>query len=210
MDEALARTWITAAAEAVRAEADRLTDLDAAIGDGDHGVNLRRGFDAAVAALESLEPTTAGDVLGKTGTTLLSKVGGASGPLYGTVFRALGKTLRQGGSLADGLQAALDGVQQLGKAVVGDKTMVDALSPAVAAYAAAAGEGEAAAARAAADAAAEGVRATVPLKARKGRASYLGERSIGHPDPGATSTALILAVLAEVTAGGVTARDSAR
>jgi dihydroxyacetone kinase-like protein len=202
MDEALARAWIAAVAEAVRAEADRLTDLDAAIGDGDHGVNLRRGFDAASAALEALEPTTAGDVLGKTGTTLLSKVGGASGPLYGTVFRALGKTLRQGGSLADGLQAALDGVQQLGKAAVGDKTLVDALSPAVAAYAAAAGDGEAAAARAAADAAAEGVRATVPLQARKGRASYLGERSIGHPDPGATSTALILTTLAEVTARG--------
>jgi dihydroxyacetone kinase-like protein len=202
MDEALARAWIAAVAEAVRAEADRLTDLDAAIGDGDHGVNLRRGFDAASAALEALEPTTAGDVLGKTGTTLLSKVGGASGPLYGTVFRALGKTLRQGGSLADGLQAALDGVQQLGKAAVGDKTLVDALSPAVAAYAAAAGDGEAAAARAAADAATEGVRATVPLQARKGRASYLGERSIGHPDPGATSTALILTTLAEVTARG--------
>ncbi|MER7002704.1 dihydroxyacetone kinase subunit DhaL [Dactylosporangium sp. NPDC000555] len=210
MDEALARAWIAAVAEAVRAEADRLTDLDAAIGDGDHGVNLRRGFDAADAALASLEPTTAGDVLGKTGTTLLSKVGGASGPLYGTVFRALGKTLRQGGSLADGLQAALDGVQQLGKAVVGDKTMIDALSPAVAAYSAAAGDGEGAAARAAADAAAEGVRATVPLRARKGRASYLGERSIGHPDPGATSTALILAVLAEVTTGDVTARGSGR
>jgi dihydroxyacetone kinase-like protein len=202
MDEALARAWIAAVAEAVRAEADRLTDLDAAIGDGDHGVNLRRGFDAASAALEALEPTTAGDVLGKTGTTLLSKVGGASGPLYGTVFRALGKTLRQGGSLADGLQAALDGVQQLGKAAVGDKTLVDALSPAVTAYTAAAGDGEAAAARAAADAAAEGVRATVPLQARKGRASYLGERSIGHPDPGATSTALILTTLAEVTARG--------
>ncbi|MEV8512891.1 dihydroxyacetone kinase subunit DhaL [Dactylosporangium sp. NPDC051484] len=210
MDEALARAWITAVAEAVRAEADRLTDLDAAIGDGDHGVNLRRGFDAAVAALDSLEPATAGDVLGKTGTTLLSKVGGASGPLYGTVFRALGKTLRQGGSFADGLRAALDGVQHLGKAVVGDKTMIDALSPAVAAYAAAAGAGEAAAARAAADAAAEGVRATVPLRARKGRASYLGERSIGHPDPGATSTALILDILAEVTSGDVTARGSAR
>ncbi|WP_432843715.1 dihydroxyacetone kinase subunit DhaL [Dactylosporangium sp. CA-092794] len=202
MDEALARAWIAAAAEVVRAEADRLTDLDAAIGDGDHGVNLRRGFDAAVAALGPLPSTTAGDVLGKTGTTLLSKVGGASGPLYGTVFRALGKTLRDGGSLADGLRAALDGVQKLGKAVVGDKTMVDALSPAVAAYAAAAGAGEAAAARAAADAAAEGVLATVPLQARKGRASYLGERSIGHPDPGATSTALILAALADVTARG--------
>jgi dihydroxyacetone kinase-like protein len=200
VDETLARAWIDAVATAVRAEADHLTDLDRAIGDADHGVNLRRGFDAVVAALGALEPSSAGDVLGKTGTTLLSKVGGASGPLYGTVFRALGKTLRQGGSFGDGLQAALDGVQQLGKAVVGDKTMVDALAPAVTAYAAAAGGGEAAAARAAADAAAEGARATVPLQARKGRASYLGERSVGHQDPGATSTALILAALAEVTA----------
>ncbi|HTJ33661.1 MAG TPA: dihydroxyacetone kinase subunit DhaL [Dactylosporangium sp.] len=205
MDEALARAWIAAVAESVRAEADRLTDLDAAIGDGDHGINLRRGFDAAVAALDSFEGGGAGDVLGKTGTTLLSKVGGASGPLYGTLFRALGKTLRQEGSFAEGLQAGLDGIQQLGKAVVGDKTLVDALAPAVSAYASAAGDGEAAAARAAADAAAEGARATVPLQARKGRASYLGERSIGHPDPGATSTALVLAALADVTG-----RDSAR
>ncbi|GAA2381145.1 dihydroxyacetone kinase subunit DhaL [Dactylosporangium salmoneum] len=202
MEEELARAWIAAVTAAVRTEADRLTELDTAIGDGDHGVNLRRGFDAAAAAVDSLAPGSAGDVLGKTGTTLLSKVGGASGPLYGTLFRALGKTLRAGGSLAEGLQAALDGVRQLGKAAPGDKTMVDALTPAVAAYAAAAGEGEADAARAAADAAAQGARATVPMQARKGRASYLGERSIGHQDPGATSTALILAALADVTARG--------
>ncbi|WP_426510713.1 dihydroxyacetone kinase subunit DhaL [Dactylosporangium sp. McL0621] len=199
VDEALARDWIAAVAESVRAEAEHLTDLDAAIGDGDHGVNLRRGFDAVTAALGGLEPTSAGDVLGKTGTTLLSKVGGASGPLYGTVFRALGKTLRQGGSFAEGLQAALDGVRQLGRAEVGDKTMVDALAPAVAAYAEAAASGESVAARAAAEAAKAGAAATVPLVARKGRASYLGERSAGHPDPGATSTALILEALANVT-----------
>ncbi|WP_432995117.1 dihydroxyacetone kinase subunit DhaL [Dactylosporangium sp. CA-233914] len=200
MDEALARAWIAAVTKSVRAEADRLTDLDAAIGDGDHGVNLRRGFEAVAAALDALEASSAGDVLGKTGTTLLSKVGGASGPLYGTVFRTLGKTLRQGGSFADGLQAGLDGVRQLGKAEVGDKTLVDALTPAIAAYAGAAGQGEAAAARAAADAARAGADSTVPLKARKGRASYLGERSVGHLDPGAASTALILESLAEVTA----------
>ncbi|MEV6932560.1 DAK2 domain-containing protein, partial [Dactylosporangium sp. NPDC051485] len=109
MDEELARAWVAAITVAVRSQADRLTELDTAIGDGDHGVNLRRGFDAAAAAVDSLAPGSAGDVLGKTGTTLLSKVGGASGPLYGTVFRALGKTLRAGGSLAEGLQAALDG-----------------------------------------------------------------------------------------------------
>ncbi|GAA3299393.1 dihydroxyacetone kinase subunit DhaL [Dactylosporangium vinaceum] len=200
VDEALARAWIAAAAEAVRAEAEHLTDLDAAIGDGDHGVNLRRGFDAVTAALGTYTADSAGDVLGKTGTTLLSKVGGASGPLYGTVFRALGKTLRQGGTFTEGLQAALDGVRRLGKAEVGDKTMVDALAPAVAAYAAAVADGEEIATRAAAEAAQTGAASTVPLQARKGRASYLGERSVGHPDPGATSTALILEALADVTA----------
>jgi phosphoenolpyruvate---glycerone phosphotransferase subunit DhaL len=198
VDEALARAWIAAVADSVRADAQHLTDLDTAIGDGDHGVNLRRGFDAVTAALDTLQPGSAGDVLGKTGTTLLSKVGGASGPLYGTVFRALGKTLRDGGTFAEGLQAALDGVRRLGKAEVGDKTMVDALAPAVAAYASASGEPEAA--RAAAAAAKTGAASTVPLVARKGRASYLGERSAGHPDPGATSTALILEALARVTA----------
>jgi dihydroxyacetone kinase-like protein len=116
------------------------------------------------------------------------------------VFRTLGKTLREGGSVADGLQAALDGVRRLGQADVGDKTLVDALAPAVVAYAAAAGDGEAAAAQAAAAAARAGADSTVPLRARKGRASYLGERSVGHPDPGATSTALILRALADVTA----------
>src|SRR5205085_11504543 len=114
----------------------------------------------------------------------------------------LGRSLQQGQSFADGLRAALDGVRKLGRAAPGEKTMVDALAPAVAAYADAADRGEAAAARAAADAAEEGARATVPLQARKGRASYLGERSIGHPDPGATSTALIFAALADVTAPG--------
>ncbi|MFI5907340.1 dihydroxyacetone kinase subunit DhaL [Dactylosporangium sp. NPDC051541] len=202
MDEALARAWIAAAADAIRADAEHLTDLDTAIGDGDHGVNLRRGFDAVTAALGSFEAESAGDVLGKTGTTLLSKVGGASGPLYGTVFRALGKTLRGGGTFAEGLQAALDGIKQLGKAEVGDKTMVDALTPAVEAYAAAAQDGEEAAAQAAAKAAKTGAASTVQLQARKGRASYLGPRSVGHPDPGATSTALILQALADVTGDG--------
>nr|BFE62676.1 dihydroxyacetone kinase subunit DhaL [Dactylosporangium thailandense] len=199
MDEALAREWIAAVAESVRAEAQHLTDLDTAIGDGDHGVNLRRGFDAVTTALGGLEPASAGDVLGKTGTTLLSKVGGASGPLYGTVFRALGKTMRQGGTFAEGLRAALDGVRQLGKAEVGDKTMVDALAPAVDAYALTEAD-ETDAARAAAAAAKTGAASTVPLVARKGRASYLGERSAGHLDPGAASTVLIFEALARVTA----------
>ncbi|MEV0127062.1 dihydroxyacetone kinase subunit DhaL [Dactylosporangium sp. NPDC050688] len=197
MDAALARAWIAAVAGSVTAHAAELTDLDAAIGDGDHGVNLRRGFDAAVAALAAFEADTAGAVLTKTGTTLVSKVGGASGPLYGSFFRALGKTLTDDpDAVADGLRAGLDAIVRLGKAAPGDKTMVDALGPAVDAYAAAAPSGFASAAAAAATAAAEGAAATTPLQARKGRASYLGERSIGHQDPGATSTALIFAALA--------------
>ncbi|MFF5226728.1 dihydroxyacetone kinase subunit DhaL [Dactylosporangium sp. NPDC000521] len=200
LDAALARAWVAAIAAAVTTRAAELTDLDAAIGDGDHGVNLRRGFDAAVAALAGFEADTAGAVLTKTGTTLVSKVGGASGPLYGSLFRALGKALADDpAALGAGLQAGLDAVVRLGKASPGDKTMVDALTPAVDAYVAAAPSGLAAAAAAAATAAADGAAATTPLQARKGRASYLGERSVGHQDPGATSTALIFAALADVT-----------
>jgi len=221
VDAALARDWITAITTAVHEQATRLTELDSAIGDGDHGSNLRRGFDAATAALTGFDAPGPGDVLLKTGSTLISKVGGASGPLYGTAFRAMGKSLQQGAPFAEALQAALAAVQKLGKAEVGDKTLIDALSPAVTAYTAAATPPaaaespataapasiagpaadrgrEAVAARAAADAAAEGMRATIPLQARKGRASYLGERSIGHQDPGATSTALIFEALATV------------
>jgi dihydroxyacetone kinase-like protein len=201
VDADLARAWVAAVAASVTAHAAELTDLDAAIGDGDHGVNLRRGFDAAVAALATFEADTAGAVLTKTGTTLVSKVGGASGPLYGSLFRALGKTLSGDPSaFADGLRAGLDAIVRLGKAAPGDKTMVDALTPAVDAYAAAAASGFAAAASAASAAAAAGAAATTPLQARKGRASYLGERSAGHQDPGATSTALIFAALASVSA----------
>ncbi|MEV4514155.1 dihydroxyacetone kinase subunit DhaL [Dactylosporangium sp. NPDC049525] len=203
MDAALARAWVAAVAASVTANAAELTDLDAAIGDGDHGVNLRRGFDAVVAALATFEADTAGAVLTKTGTTLVSKVGGASGPLYGSLFRALGKALPaevDAIAFADGLQAGLDAIVRLGKASPGDKTMVDALTPAVDAFTAAAPFGFAAAAAAASAAAAEGAVATTPLQARKGRASYLGERSAGHQDPGATSTALIFAALAGVSA----------
>jgi dihydroxyacetone kinase-like protein len=203
VDVTLARAWIAAITTAVHEQAEQLTQLDSAIGDGDHGVNLRRGFDAVTAALDGFEATDPGAVLVKTGTTLISKVGGASGPLYGTAFRSMGKSLQQGDSFATALQAALDGVQKLGKAEPGDKTLVDALSPAVAAYTAAAASasasaGDSAAARAAADAAAEGMRATIPLQARTGRASYLGERSVGHQDPGATSTALVFEALAAI------------
>ncbi|WP_281180314.1 dihydroxyacetone kinase subunit DhaL [Actinomadura hibisca] len=197
--------WIRLAAERVTAEADRLTALDAAIGDGDHGHNLERGFAAAVAALPELpEGMPPGKVLVAAGRAIISKTGGASGPLYGTALRRAGKALGEAGEidaagLGAALRAALEGVQELGKAVEGDKTLVDALGPAVAAYESTltAGGDLAACTRAAADAAREGAEATIPLQARKGRASYLGERSVGHMDPGASSTTLILEALAD-------------
>ncbi|MDQ7904593.1 dihydroxyacetone kinase subunit DhaL [Phytohabitans sp. ZYX-F-186] len=206
MDVALARSWIAAIAAAVAEQADYLTQLDSAIGDADHGVNLNRGFTAVAAALSSAaEPAAVGDVFVKTGTTLVSKVGGAAGPLYGTAFRAIGKALPAGSSTVDAaelgvaLRAGLAAVQKLGAAVPGDKTIVDAYGPAVAAFEKAAEEGLAVAARAAAEAAAEGMRATIEMVARKGRASYLGPRSVGHQDPGATSTWLVFQALADVT-----------
>ena len=210
MDVALARAWVAAIAESVSAEASRLTDLDSASGDGDHGVNLRRGFSAVVAALDAKEAATVGEVLTRTGTTLVSKVGGAAGPLYGTAFRAMGKALTEKAltepepgakALAVALRAGYDGVRQLGKAEPGEKTILDAFGPAVDAYESAVTNGgdERAAATAAAGAAEAGAQSTVDLQARKGRASYLGERSIGHQDPGATSTALVFRALAAVT-----------
>jgi dihydroxyacetone kinase phosphoprotein-dependent L subunit len=195
------REWITRFSALVSADAERLTRLDSAIGDGDHGSNLDRGLRAAVAALDGDLPP--GKVLITAGRTLVSKTGGASGPLYGTALRRAGKALGDATEvdavgLGAALRAALDGVQELGKATVGDKTMIDALAPAVAAYEAAAGEGLAAAARAALDAASQGAESTVPLQARKGRASYLGPRSVGHLDPGAASTVLLFRALADV------------
>ncbi|MCO5969392.1 dihydroxyacetone kinase subunit DhaL [Actinoallomurus soli] len=199
------RRWIERFAELVAADADRLTRLDAAIGDGDHGANLNRGLRAAVEALGPDLPP--GKVLMTAGRALVSKTGGASGPLYGGALRRAGKALGDAAdadatALAAALRAALDAVQQLGKAVEGDKTMVDALTPAVAAYEAAAGDGPAAAARAALDAAEKGAEATVPLQARKGRASYLGPRSVGHLDPGAASTVLLFRALADAAGEG--------
>ncbi|MDH6709380.1 dihydroxyacetone kinase-like protein [Kitasatospora sp. MAA19] len=205
-DTALAEAWVRAIAAAVEKEQARLTELDSAIGDGDHGSNLHRGFSAVLAALDDLRPAGSGTVLTKTGSTLISKVGGASGPLYGKAFRAIGAALPDPAGPADvaeALAAGLDAVRALGKAAPGDKTIVDAYTPAVAAFRATAAAGAALpeAAAAAADAAEQGARDTVPLQARKGRASYLGERSIGHQDPGATSTALLFRALADVAAG---------
>jgi len=195
--------WMDEACAAVVAEADRLTELDSAIGDGDHGNNLKRGFRAVVEALETGgDELTPGRRLILAGKTLVSKVGGASGPLWGTALRRAGRSLGDaealdGPALADALDAALAGIVELGAAQVGDKTMVDALTPATQALRAAveAGQPLADALAAAAEAAAEGARSTVPLQARKGRASYLGERSIGHEDPGAASSVLIITAL---------------
>ncbi|MDQ8702615.1 dihydroxyacetone kinase subunit DhaL [Streptomyces sp. LHD-70] len=195
------RRWLTTAASAVDREADRLTELDSAIGDADHGANLRRGFAAVTEALDGSDATAPGALLALAGRQLISKVGGASGPLYGTLLRTTGKTLGDAGEvsreeLAQGLRAGVDAVAKLGGAAPGDKTMLDALIPAVDALPASFD--------AARDAADKGAEATIPLQARKGRASYLGERSIGHQDPGATSSALLFTALAETaeTAGG--------
>jgi dihydroxyacetone kinase-like protein len=208
MDVSTFRAWIAEATQLVVDNADHLTHLDAAIGDADHGINLRRGFQAAQAMLDETSPTTPGAVLTTVGRALISKTGGASGPLYGTGFRLAGKTLGEDQDvsamqLGAALRAALAGIQQLGAAAEGDKTMVDALIPAVSAYQAVidAGGDLPEATRAAAEAAARGLQATVGLTARKGRASYLGPRTIGHQDPGAASTVLVLQALANATAG---------
>ncbi|GGM08155.1 dihydroxyacetone kinase subunit L [Streptomyces fumigatiscleroticus] len=195
LDADFFRRWMTAAAASVDREAERLTALDSPIGDADHGSNLQRGFKAVAADLEKEAPDTPGAVLVLAGRRLISTVGGASGPLYGTLLRRTGKALGDAaevdrGQLAEALRTGVNAVRTLGGAAPGDKTMLDALVPAADAL------GDSfAAARAAAE---EGAVATTPLQARKGRASYLGERSIGHQDPGATSAALLVAALAEV------------
>ncbi len=193
-------TAIRTAAAVVAAHRDELVQLDRAIGDGDHGENLNRGFTAVVAALDQSTPDTPGAVLKLVATTLISKVGGAAGPLYGTAFLRAATSVGAASSLgaaemAAALEAALGGVVARGRAEPGDKTMVDALEPAVKA---AAGHETVAALLAAAAAAAEtGAESTIPLVARKGRASYLGERSAGHLDPGARSTMLLLRSFAD-------------
>ena len=203
------RAWVAAAAQAVEEQRDHLTQLDAAIGDADHGINLARGFTAVLTALEAATPATPGAVLTLTGSTLISKVGGASGPLYGVAFRRAGKALGDVpdvdlAALAGALEAALAGVQQLGAAREGDKTMVDALAPATGAFSKAISEGASPtdALSALAEAAQAGAEATISMQALKGRASYLGPRSVGHEDPGAASTALILGALRDAALAG--------
>lgn len=204
MDAEVFRTWIVSAAEVIEANRDHLTQLDAAVGDADHGINLSRGFTAVLAALGPAKQAAPGAILTLTGNALIAKVGGASGPLYGTAFRRAGQALGAAAdvdlpTLAAALEAALAGVQQLGAAREGDKTMVDALASATRVFSKAVAEGAAAddAFAALAVAAKEGAAATVSMQALKGRASYLGPRSVGHEDPGAASTALILVALAD-------------
>ncbi|HWK91159.1 MAG TPA: dihydroxyacetone kinase subunit DhaL [Luteimicrobium sp.] len=200
-DVAWAERWVRETARSIAEHKDELTELDRQIGDGDHGENMNRGFTAVVAKLDALPepPAHVSDVLKLVATTLMSTVGGAAGPLYGTAFLRASKLADlpelDGRGVVAVLEGALEGVQARGKATVGEKTMVDALSPAVQAAVRAADAGGDARAvfAAAAEAAQAGAEGTIPLLATKGRASYLGERSIGHEDPGAASTALVLA-----------------
>jgi phosphoenolpyruvate---glycerone phosphotransferase subunit DhaL len=195
--------WVREFAQAIGANKQRLTDLDAAIGDADHGINMDRGMTAVLAALDAAPPADPAALFKQVGMTLVSSVGGASGPLYGTFFLRMGGSLANvenldGAGLAKALRAGIDGVVARGKAEAGDKTMFDALAPAADALdeALAAGTGLGEALADAASAAETGRDATTEMLARKGRASYLGQRSVGHQDPGATSAALLIAALA--------------
>jgi len=207
--------WLRRFQESVAAHRDELTELDSAIGDADHGANLDRGMTAVVAALDAAPAATATDLFTRTGMALISNVGGASGPLFGTFFLRIGATLgaTSGSTAAEfgtALRAGIAGVEARGKAQLGDKTMLDALAPAVEAWDSRVGTGGSMTdiARSAADAAAAGRDATAALVARKGRASYLGDRSTGHVDPGAASTALLFEALAAAVTGAAGAADS--
>ncbi len=198
--------WVRTFAHLVATNRDHLTELDAAIGDADHGSNMDRGLKAAVEALDGNPPSTAGAMFSQVGSTLISTVGGASGPLFGTLFLRMGGSFGAAEALtaadvAAALKAGLGGVIDRGKAGPGDKTMYDALAPAVDALEIAlAGHATLATGlKTARDAAAAGRDATTPMLARKGRASYLGERSVGHQDPGATTVALLLEAATEST-----------
>jgi dihydroxyacetone kinase-like protein len=203
------RNWIVRYAADVAEHRAELVKLDTAIGDGDHGTNMDRGMRKAVEKLDGLESDDIGTILKTVGMALVSSVGGAAGPLYGTLFLQMGTASagREELDLAgwgDALEAGVRGVQARGKAEPDDKTMVDALLPALAALRAADADGAGLddALRRSADAAEEGMRATIPLEARRGRASYLGPRSVGHQDPGATSTHLLLSAAAASFGGG--------
>jgi phosphoenolpyruvate---glycerone phosphotransferase subunit DhaL len=206
IDAATVRHWVQEIARVLADQRQYLTDLDAAIGDADHGVNMDRGFRAAVARVDGLPAdATPGTILTAVGAAVMSSVGGASGPLWGMAFRRAGQQAGaapeiDGSALALVLDQMIQAIRGLGKADAGDKTMLDALVPAATALRASldADADLAAALTAASEAAEAGARATIPLQARKGRASYLGERSIGHQDPGATSAGLIVRALQTV------------
>lgn len=206
LDAALMRRWIARLTRTVEAECDELTRLDAAIGDADHGINMLRGMRSALASLEDgdHEDSPAG-VLGIVGTRLITGVGGAAGPIYGTAFRAMGEVLEHRsvgvGGIAEMAAAGLAGIQRLGAAEPGDKTIVDAWLPAVEALQSTPRSAPLATLERAEQAARKGMLDTIPLRARKGRASYLGWRSEGHQDPGATSTHMVFASLAAAAAG---------
>ncbi len=198
-DRACVLAWLRRSAQALHEQRQYLSDLDAAIGDGDHGINMDRGFTAVLDKLPAVAEADIGTILKTVGTTLVSTVGGASGPLYGTAFLRAGTALAgkqelQPSDVALGMDAALEGIMARGRAQRGEKTMVDALAPAVDAFKASINVGQpvADALEAAAAAGEQGMLATIPLVATKGRASYLGERSAGHQDPGATSVTLFL------------------
>lgn len=197
--------WLREYRRVIGENKEYLTALDSAIGDADHGINMDRGFEAVIGKLPGVANSDIGSILKAVGMTLVSTVGGASGPLYGTFFMRAGAALANKSELAGqdllaALEAGLEGVQQRGKAIAGEKTMVDALTPARDAMRATLQDGGDAqqALQAAVAAAEQGMKATIPMKATKGRASYLGDRSIDHQDPGATSSYLLLKTLAEV------------
>lgn len=197
--------WLNETAKVLRQNKAYLTDLDAAIGDADHGINMDRGFQSVVRKMPEWQGEDIGGILKSVGMALMSSVGGASGPLYGTFFMRAGMAVASGHDLSDDdlfkmLAAGVEGIQQRGRPELGDKTMYDALAPALDALSASLGIGDnvVTALDKAVRAAETGLQATIPMQARKGRASYLGERSIGHQDPGATSSYLILKALLDV------------
>jgi dihydroxyacetone kinase-like protein len=206
IDHAAIVAWIHRFAAAMEEHRGELVKLDTAIGDGDHGTNMARGMGKAVEKLGGIEGDDIGATLKAVGMALVSSVGGAAGPLYGTLFLQMGTATTgasslDAGAFADALDAGIKGVQARGKAEPGDKTMVDALLPAAAALRDAQSAGVVEAVGRAASAAEQGMKATIPMEARKGRASYLGPRSVDHQDPGATSSYLLLRSAADTFAG---------
>lgn len=208
LDGGFVKRWVRETARRIHEQRDYLTQLDAAIGDADHGVNMDRGFAAALVKMDGVPDGLPGVLLETVGTTLVLSVGGAAGPLYGSAIRHMGRELADADTFdPEGLlvllRTGLAEIQRLGAATVGDKTMVDAFEPATHAFERGlrAGEGLVGAAGRARAAAEEGMLATTPMEARKGRASYLGPRSVGHQDPGATSATILFAALEGVVTG---------